>query len=705
MATEPSTARATASFARGGRKDDGAGTHASVTTRRRRKGSSDPRELAPGDTFAGYVIQEHLGEGGFANVFKAHDPRLERVVALKILTRQRRQTDQFVERFLREAQATARVMSPHLVVLFDSGEYEGRLYMAFEYLSGGDLSQLVNSQGPLPLREAVFYVGQCCAALQDLYDSGLTHRDVKPSNIFIDKHGNVKLGDLGLAQAISQEPGKPITRGGAVLGTPSYMSPEQAMGSANVDIRSDIFSLGTCFFCLLVGRPPFIGDNPYVVASSLINDPVPDLCALRPDLPVEVVQIVMRMLAKQPEDRYVDPGELMEDLIRLGGTDFRPRTAMHRRTLGLRAASEQGGSSTSLRRVSESMLPDGIESSRRRSSLELPAFTGDAPQRRRLPWAWVILLLIAVPSLLWLAVSAAPEPRTRGPEQASFPADPGGDQWPDDQGSTGEALPPQGTELGRPPPPPVPFPAAGLSVELANGSTLRSGADQHGPWLDILLGAGEPMLRFRRVAPTVFRMGPPDRPGPEVRLSRPFWIQDSEFSQAAWVAFGWDNPSIFVDPARPVEQVSWHEANAFAAHVAATLAPLRLRLPSEAEWEAAARLADRPEATPAAGHGVGERTRPVASSAADARGVHDLLGNVAEWCLDAYAPLALGPLQDPVATSGQLRVQRGGGWRHEASARRPWSRAAGPPAQRRGDVGFRLLLEDVGVMDLLRGPR
>ena len=216
-----------------------------------------------GKTLGQYQIIEVAGKGGMAVVYKAFQPSLNRYVALKVLPDYLAQDEQFVMRFEQEARAAAALRHPNIMVIYDVGQEGGTHYIAAEYLEGATLSQAIAVQrGPLPLPRIVNIINQLASALDFAHQRGLVHRDIKPSNAFIGADDHVTLMDFGIAKAL--QGGAQMTRTGTMVGTPEYMSPEQAEGR-QIDQRSDIYSLGVMLYQLLTGRVPFQAETPTAV--------------------------------------------------------------------------------------------------------------------------------------------------------------------------------------------------------------------------------------------------------------------------------------------------------------------------------------------------------------------------------------------------------------------------------------------------------
>ena len=259
-----------------------------------------------------YRIQRKLGAGGMADVYLAEDQELGRRVAIKILNSRHGNDDQFIERFRREAKNAAALNHPNIVSIYDRGEAEDTYYIAMEFLDGRTLKELIVSRGAAPVNVAIEYARQILSALRFAHRHGIVHRDIKPHNVLVDGEGRVKVTDFGIARAGASQ----MTEAGSIVGTAQYLSPEQARGG-EVDPRSDLYSLGVVLYELLTGQTPFDGETPVEIAMKhLSNTPAPP-SKLRPDVPRELDMVVMRALAKDPDERYQSADEMEADLERV----------------------------------------------------------------------------------------------------------------------------------------------------------------------------------------------------------------------------------------------------------------------------------------------------------------------------------------------------------------------------------------------------
>ena len=260
-----------------------------------------------------YELTHLIARGGMAQVYRALDRQLERPVALKVLFPELSVDRTFVERFRREAQAAANLSHPNIVPVFDWGEDDGSYFIVMEYIDGRPLSAVLRDPQRIPPREIATIGAGVAAALAFAHRHGVVHRDVKPGNVIITPDGDVKVTDFGIARAMNTE--ESLTQTGAVMGTAAYFSPEQAEGKG-VDSRSDIYSLGVVLYEMSVGRPPFTGDSPVAVASKHVRD-VPVLPReANPSVPPALQAVIMKAMAKNPDDRYASAEELRADLLR-----------------------------------------------------------------------------------------------------------------------------------------------------------------------------------------------------------------------------------------------------------------------------------------------------------------------------------------------------------------------------------------------------
>jgi eukaryotic-like serine/threonine-protein kinase len=268
-----------------------------------------------GRRFGAYEVLEELGSGGMGTVYRARNVTLERIVALKTLAPHLSSDQGFVQRFLKEARAAARLNHPSIVQIYDFGCEGGVYYLAMEYVDGQSLRAFLK-RARLAERDALLLIRHAVAALAVAHAQGIVHRDIKPDNLMLTaKRDRLKLVDLGIAKCMGEDQG--TTQTGQAVGTPHYISPEQIRGVKDIDARADIYSLGATFFQLVTGHPPYEGGSGALVMSMHLTHPLPDPRKYVPGLSEGVCRVLRKMMAKEREERYPDVHALDRDLYRL----------------------------------------------------------------------------------------------------------------------------------------------------------------------------------------------------------------------------------------------------------------------------------------------------------------------------------------------------------------------------------------------------
>lgn len=264
-----------------------------------------------------YEILEQVGAGGMGQVFKARHQRLDRIVALKTLLQHGFASPASLARFRREVRAAARLQHANIVSVYDAREDQGVPYFVMEFVEGADLSSLNKQHGPLPGELAIACAVQAATGLAYAHRQGIVHRDIKPGNLLLDRHGVVKILDMGLARLVDPQAADVagLTHSDQVMGTPDYMSPEQATDTKNVDARSDVYSLGCTLWAMLTGRPMYQGETVLARMMAHAQQSVPSLCAARKDVPRELESVFQKMVAKRPQDRFQSMDEVIAALV------------------------------------------------------------------------------------------------------------------------------------------------------------------------------------------------------------------------------------------------------------------------------------------------------------------------------------------------------------------------------------------------------
>jgi serine/threonine protein kinase/beta-lactam-binding protein with PASTA domain len=344
-----------------------------------------------------YRILRKLGSGGMANVYLAEDEELGRRVAIKILNERYAGDDLFIERFRREAKSAASLSHPNIVSIYDRGEAEGTYYIAMEVIEGRSLKELIMTHGALPVHTAIGHAKQLLEALRFAHRHGIIHRDIKPHNVLVSADQQVKANEPRLKVTdfgIARHGASQMTEAGSIMGTAQYLSPEQARG-APVTAASDLYSAGVVLYEMLTGKVPFTGDSAIEIAMKHVNELPKPPSSLRPEIPPELDQIVLRALAKDPEDRYQTAEEFIEDLERVeAGLPISRSTATAATAILAGAAV---GESTELLSESATRVAPPPTPPQRRPPYP-PSSPYDEPPRKRrrwVPWLLVALLLAA----------------------------------------------------------------------------------------------------------------------------------------------------------------------------------------------------------------------------------------------------------------------------------------------------------------------
>jgi eukaryotic-like serine/threonine-protein kinase len=344
-----------------------------------------------------YRILRKLGAGGMANVYLAEDEELGRRVAIKILNDRYANDELFIERFRREAKSAAGLSHPNIVSIYDRGQAEGTYYIAMEVIEGRSLKELILTRGPLPIGSAIAYTLEMLEALRFAHRHGIIHRDIKPHNILIGER--LKVTDFGIARAGASQ----MTEAGSIMGTAQYLSPEQARG-APVTASSDLYSIGIVLYEMLTGKVPFTGDSAIEIAMKHLNELPKPPSKTRPEIPEELDQVVLRALAKAPEDRYQTAEEFAEDLHRVeAGLPLAPETAEAATALLTAPTAAIGGTTEVLADDATQVAAPRVTTPAQPPAYRPPYMYDERPPKRRrwVPWLLVALLLAAAGVAGW----------------------------------------------------------------------------------------------------------------------------------------------------------------------------------------------------------------------------------------------------------------------------------------------------------------
>jgi len=624
--------------------------------------------VEPGTTVGGFRIAELLGKGGMGQVFLARQLSMDRDVALKILPPEFTAHKYLVDRFLNEVRMAARLEHPNIVRAYEAGEDSNTYYMAMAYVRGEGLDEKLQREGAMPEKDVLRLIRKVAEALAYAWDEHrILHRDIKPSNIMLDHRGEPQLTDMGLSKSLTDDPG--MTLSGTVMGTPNYMSPEQAKGKSDIDFRADVYSLGATLYHMLTGKMPFESSSVVEVLQKQVTEALPDPRKSNPEISEPCVRLTESMLAKDPEQRYPDWSTLMGDIDRaVAGKHPSQAVLPPGQSVLLRAdavATTAGAEHKTVEKLHEKSLPQL------------------KPKKRR---SLVPLIAAAVAGM----VTAT---------------------------GIGFVVMQKSKDSARPPPVAVePVKAWQLEEEarLSSVAARRSSVVRQ-PGEGMVLDLEDSVkMEFLWIPRGIFTMGSPDdedgrwrSEGPvhRVTIRKGFWMGKHEVTQEQYWQVTGSNPSKFKGASNPVEQVNWDDAKAFCETLGIkTGRPVRL--PTEAEWEYACRAGattryctgDSESDLGKAGWwrgNSGEQTHPVGQKVANVWGLHDMHGNVSEWCEDWYDAnyYKESPPEDPIGLPwGSKRVVRGGSWEHNSRVCRSAIRFDCFPAREDNRLGFRLVV-------------
>jgi len=563
-----------------------------------------------------FDISREVGRGGMASIYLGYQKNLRREVAVKVIHRHLAGDQDFVKRFVNEGRSTAKLDHPNIIKVFDTGAIGGLSYLSMQFLHGTDLSTYIREKGKLTTEEAIRIVAQIADALNYIHKHGMVHRDIKCSNIFIKDDGTPILMDFGIVHASENTK---LTMTGAVLGTPQYMSPEQARGQA-ASAQSDIYSLGVVLYYCLSGKLPFTGDNNLSIITKIISEHPVQLQQYEPDCPEWLADIVHKAMAKSSIDRYstgTDMASALTEGVKAYDQSFAEAKRLNEEEEERGKGEEERGKYEAVKATMTVKKPE-LEIPKNRQMIQ--------PESNRKAWIYSGIGMVSIMIFIWLF----------------FP-------------SLFEIAP---EDIG--------------TMVFVEGGTFQMGSND----------------------------GPSSqKPVHSVTLSD-FYIDKYEVTVKQYREFcnatGRSMPSGQDGDAHPIVNVSWNDASAYAKWAGK-------RLPTEAEWEYAARGGNQSKGYTYSGSNnldevawnwdnSGSRTQPVGGKKPNELGIYDMNGNVNEWCSDWYDEnyYSESPSTNPQGpNSGVERMLRGGSWvnsgRNCCVTVRGWLR----PGLRDVDLGFR----------------
>jgi formylglycine-generating enzyme required for sulfatase activity len=645
---------------------------------------ADPKNIGK------YEIIEEIGRGGFAVVYKARDPGLDRVVALKVLAPHLTWDPSFAERFQREAQATANLRHSHIVTIHEVGQDGEQLYIAMEYLPGCILQELLKAGGIMPLDRALAILEQVADALDYAHGQGAIHRDVKPSNVMVEETARgirATLMDFGLVKAL--ESSESLTSAGTILGSPEYMAPEQADPDRKSEIgpATDRYALGVVAYQMLTGRVPFDADSPLAVMRGHADKAPPHPQEVRKDLPEGIARVLLKALAKAPGERHPTARTMVEAL---------------RQT------------------ESDTLALEEKEAAKRQRRL--------APRRFPL-WVWgaagallLALLVVGVLSGPWFRGKTAPKPTVTTAVAVKATDTPVGTDTPVAVPTATGTQPVTIGPIKTPTPTDTPYPMP--TPTLAAGATrvweLDDSVMVYVPAGKFWMGSSDEDINaiLAECSDCKREEYEHEQPQHEVYIDA-FWIDRTEVTNAQYrrcvedractppqSSKSYTRDSYYGNPDfddYPVIWVNWHQANVCCRWAGK-------RLPTEAEWEKAARGTNKRTYPWGEGIDCGRAnfdgcmgdTAAVGSypSTVSPYGALDMAGSVWEWVADWYGGssyYANSPGRNPQGPeSGKRRVVRGGSWYNYQWVVRAAYRDVHEPSSAHHNVGFRCARSDSG---------
>jgi eukaryotic-like serine/threonine-protein kinase len=612
-----------------------------------------------------YKILSRLGMGGMGGVYKALDQELNEVMAIKLLRPELQMDVQSLQRFKLETKTTRKLRHPNIVGMFDLYWGDEIKFITMELVEGITLRTLIKTKGPLPIPHAIDLMVQILRALEEAHRQGVIHRDIKPGNVMLVPRPEnpdlytVKVADFGIAKIVTEESG--VTTTGLIIGTPEYMSPEQAEGRP-IGPQSDIYSAGILFYEMLTGDVPFRADTPMATAIKHIKDTPRQLRELCPRAPERLERLVMRMLAKRTAERWQTAGEIRELLEKRTSLFTTPDSTVE---------ASQPSELERMKRFDETKKEKHQEESRAqqlaKKTLAPPPPLRSSPS---FPWKWAALLALGI-VLVGGAVIAYKQ-KIVTLNKVSFPG------FGKFAGSSNDM---------------VLVPAGECLIGTSEDAAKRIAAlfpDSEPGWTKDEKPA-------HRVSVKAFYMDSHEVTNEEYKKFLDITKHPAPFSDEEWAKeYNWQNNTYPPGKEKhPVVLVSWEDAQAYARWA-------EKRLPTETEWERAARggvedalwpWGDEWDAAKVnTWEGEARGTRPVGSYPPNQYGLYDLAGNVWEWCSDWYREgyQAGDSDRDPQGPSvGVNKVARGGSWSNNGFTSRCAERKQLNPKSQFNSIGFR----------------
>ena len=656
-----------------------------------------------------YLIVEALGEGGMAAVYKAYDRRLNREVAVKVILRGYEHREMFMRRFEREAKSVAKLTHPNIVRVIDYSAEDEIPYLVMEFIPGGTLKEKMGS--PIPWQKAAKMLAPVARALDYAHKESIIHRDIKPANILVTKSGDLMLSDFGIAKSLDVDNQSQLTGTGVGIGTPAYMAPEQGLGK-NVDHRADVYSLGVVFYEMVTGRPPYQADTPMAVMIKHINDPLPRPQKYIADIPDEVEQAIFKALSKDPDHRFQTMSEFAEALEEL--SRVRPIESLPQKT--------QIAAVSNIEQTYKVSIPDKKENVQSIQTVVSKSGVLKKPRSAKMIkkylWVPIVLGIVGIGSIGFFAIP--PLFRSRSAEPTTIPTMiavlPSLTQKIEVVIPKATAtmtleptLEPSKTPTIQPSPTVVAYDAGSVFVSIKDDAEMVfvpegdfwMGATEADPyasldefpqhrvfldsyWIDRYEVTASKYSTFLNAAGNQSEGGS-------------VWMQVGaiysviEQSNGVWQPIaGFDN--------YPVTGLSWFGAKAYCDWVGR-------RLPTEAEWEKAARGLDNrmypwgDTFDSANGNFEGgsdgySRSAPVGTflSGVSPFGAFDMAGNVSEWVMDWFGDdyYANSPHENPLGpATGENRVLKSGPWTGTLRSVRISERGRSGPGTPGGESGVR----------------